>query len=188
MIIIIFYREKPSNTRVNVSNSFKRYWPILIWFFSYWNYYIINSFSMIMWFWCNEGFTEFSHISLWQSYNIAHRVTTLSSSSSCHATSTDFSDPLLPSVSIVSRSRQVLQATSVIGTELWYVGSSWSSNLCSSMCKGSQEYIANEYVLTSPAVCHMSVSSNLNSSRDGCTATVLWDVASKIYSTQLAAF
>ena len=45
----------------------------------------------------------------------------------------DFLDPLSPLVSIVHCSRQIFQATSCIGTELQYVGSSWSSNLCTSM-------------------------------------------------------
>ena len=40
---------------------------------------------------------------------------------SCHATSTDFPDPLSSPDSIVHRSRQVFQATSCIGTELLYV-------------------------------------------------------------------
>ena len=42
----------------------------------------------------------------------------LSSSSSCRAASKDFPDPLSPSVSIGHRSRQVLQTTFCIGTEL----------------------------------------------------------------------
>ena len=39
-------------------------------------------------------------------------------SSSCHAASTDFLGPLSPPASIVHRSREVLQATSCIGTKL----------------------------------------------------------------------
>ena len=38
----------------------------------------------------------------------------ISSSSSCRASSTDFPDPLTPSVNIVQYSRQVFQATSCI--------------------------------------------------------------------------
>ena len=90
-----------------------------------------------------------------------------SSSSSCRATSMDFPDPLSPLFSIVHRSRQVSQATSCISTELLSIGSCWSSNLCSSMWGGPQEDIVYELVLTSPAVSHISDSSNLDSFRDG---------------------
>ena len=38
-----------------------------------------------------------------------------------------------------------------IGTELFYVGSSWSSCLCSSMWGGPHEYVTYEYVPTCPA-------------------------------------
>ena len=55
------------------------------------------------------------------------------SSSSCHTISMDIPDPLLPLLPIVHCSQQVLKATSCIGTELLYVGSSWSSCICSSM-------------------------------------------------------
>ena len=63
---------------------------------------------------------------------------------------------------------QVFKATSCIGTELLYVGSSWSSYLCSSMWRDPQEYIIYKFVLISPAVPRMSGSSNLDSFRDGC--------------------
>ena len=63
--------------------------------------------------------------------------------------------------------RKVFQAISCIDSELLYIGSSWSSNLCSSMRRGTQEYIAFELVLTSSAVSRMSGSSNLDSFRDG---------------------
>ena len=56
-----------------------------------------------------------------------------SSSSSCHAASTDLPDPLSPPVTIAHRSWLVFKATSCIGTELLYIGSGWSSYLCSSM-------------------------------------------------------
>ena len=42
-------------------------------------------------------------------------------------------DSLSPLVSIVHCSQEVFNATSCIGTELLYIGSSWSSYLCSSM-------------------------------------------------------
>ena len=90
-----------------------------------------------------------------------------SSSSSCRAASTDIPDPLSQPVSIVHRFRRVLKSTSCIGIELLYVGSSWSSCLCSSMWRGPQEYIAYEFVPTSPVVSRMSGSSNLDSFRDG---------------------
>ena len=94
-----------------------------------------------------------------------------SSSSSCHAISTDIPDPFSPSFYIVHCFRQVFNATSCIGTELLYVGSSWSSCICSSMWRGPQEYITYEFVLTSPAVSRMSGYSNFDSFRDG------WQVA-----------
>ena len=89
------------------------------------------------------------------------------SSSSCHTISTGIPDPLPPPVSIVHRSREVFKATSCIGTELLYIGSRWSSYLCSSMRRGPQEYVAYEFVLTSPAVSCMSGSPNFDSFREG---------------------
>ena len=50
-----------------------------------------------------------------------------SSSSSCCAASMDLPDPLLPPISIVHCSQWVFKATSCIGRELLYIGSSWSS-------------------------------------------------------------
>ena len=50
-----------------------------------------------------------------------------------HAISTDIPDPLSPPILIVHCFRQVFRVTSRIGTELLYVGSCWSSCLCSSM-------------------------------------------------------
>ena len=44
--------------------------------------------------------------------------------SSCHAASADLPSPLFPFVSIVHRSWDVFKATSYIGTELLYIGSS----------------------------------------------------------------
>ena len=73
---------------------------------------------------------------------------------------------LTPSVSLVHCPREVFQATSSIGIELPYVGSSWSSYLCSSMWGGPLEYITYDFVRTSPAVFCMSGSSNFNSYRD----------------------
>ena len=71
-------------------------------------------------------------------------------------------------VSIIHYSRQVFKASSCIGTELWYIGSCWSSCLCSSIWRGPQEYVTYEFVPTSPAVSCMSSSSNLDSFRSGC--------------------
>ena len=55
-----------------------------------------------------------------------------------------------------------------------YIGSSWSSYLCSFMWRGPPEYVAYELVLTSPAVSYMSSSFNLDSVCDG------WLVAIKL--------
>ena len=90
-----------------------------------------------------------------------------SSLSSCRPASTDLPYPLLLPVSIVHYSRQVFQATSCIGSELLYIGSSRSSNLFSSMWRGPREYITYEFVLTFPAVSCMSGLSHLDSFRDG---------------------
>ena len=70
---------------------------------------------------------------------------------------------LLQPVSIVHRSRQVLQATSYITTELLCIGSNWLSNLCSFVWSDPLEYVAYEFVLTSSAVSRMSGSTNLES-------------------------
>ena len=56
-----------------------------------------------------------------------------SSSSSRRTINTDIPDPLSPPSPIIHCFRQVFRITSCIGTELLYVGSSWSSCLCSSM-------------------------------------------------------
>ena len=55
-------------------------------------------------------------------------------------------------VSITYRYREVFEGIHYIGTELLNIGFSWWSCLCSSMWRGSLEYIAYEFVLTSPAV------------------------------------
>ena len=68
--------------------------------------------------------------------------------------------------------QEVFQATSYIGTELLYISSSWSSNFCSSMWRGPQEYISYKFVLTSSAVSRMSDSSNLDSFCDGWLVAV----------------
>ena len=68
---------------------------------------------------------------------------------------------------IYIRTHEVFQATFYIGTVLLYIGSCWSPILCSSICRGAQEYIAYELLLTSPAVSRKSGSSNLDSFRDG---------------------
>ena len=64
-----------------------------------------------------------------------------SSSSSCRTIRTDIPDPLSPPLPIVHCFRQVLRATSRIGTELLYVCLSWSSCICTSMWRDPQEYI-----------------------------------------------
>ena len=90
-----------------------------------------------------------------------------SSSSSCHATSKDIPDPLLPLLHIVHRLWLAFRATSRILTYLPYVCSNWSSCFCSTICGGPLEYITNDLVPASPAVSCMSGSSNLDSFRDG---------------------
>ena len=90
-----------------------------------------------------------------------------SSSSSCRAASMDIPDPLSPLLPIVHRFWQVFRATSLILTQLLYVGSSWSSCFCLAVCRGPQEYITYELVLASPAVSCISGSSNLDSFCDG---------------------
>ena len=97
---------------------------------------------------------------------------------SWRAISTDLPDILSPTVSIVHRSWEVFRASFCIGSEL-YIGTCWSSCLCSSMWRGPQEYIDYEFVLTSPAVSCMSALSNLDSFRDECLMSVqllLWGV------------
>ena len=88
-------------------------------------------------------------------------------SSSCRTASTDLPDPLSPPVSILFRPQEVFQATSCISEEWLYIGSSWTSYLCSSMWKGPWEHITYEFILTSPPVSHMPGSSNLDSFHDG---------------------
>ena len=61
-------------------------------------------------------------------------------------------DPFSPHLPIVYCFRLILRATSRIGTELLYVGSSWTPCLYSFMWRGSLEYITFELVPTSPAV------------------------------------
>ena len=65
----------------------------------------------------------------------------LLSSSSSRTISADIPDPISPPFSIIHCFQQVFKATSRIGTELLYVGSSWPSCLCSAMWRGPQEYI-----------------------------------------------
>ena len=95
-----------------------------------------------------------------------------SSSSSCCAISMDIPDPLSPPLPIILCFWQVFRATFHIATELLYVGSSWSSCLCSSMWRDPQEYITYELIPTSPAVSCMSGSSNFDSFRDGWLVAV----------------
>ena len=57
-------------------------------------------------------------------YLMLNQVLYISSSSSCHAISSDILDPLSPPLPIVHRLRQVPRATPRILTELLYVGSS----------------------------------------------------------------
>ena len=79
----------------------------------------------------------------------------------------DAPDPLPPSFSIVHRFQEVFKATTCIGTELLYVGSSWSSFLSSFIWRGPLEYVTYEFFLTSLALSCMSGSSKEDSFRDG---------------------
>ena len=56
--------------------------------------------------------------------------------SSFYTISSYIPDPFSQPLPIIHCFRQVFRATSRIGTELLYIGSSWSSCLCSSMWKG----------------------------------------------------
>ena len=103
--------------------------------------------------------------------NCSYNVSSSSSSSSCRAISTDIPDPLSPHLHCFW---QIFRATSRIGTELLYVGSSWTSSHCSSMWRGPQEHIPYELVSTSPAVFRVSGLSNFDSFRDG------WLVAAQL--------
>ena len=53
-----------------------------------------------------------------------------------------------------------------------YIDSTWSSWLCSAMWRGPREYVAYEFVLTSPAMSYISGSSYLDSFRDGWSVAV----------------
>ena len=116
----------------------------------------------------------------------------ISSSSSCRAISTDIPDSLSSLLPIVHCFRQVLRATSRIGTELLYVCSSWSSCLSTSMWRVPQEYITYKFVPTSLAVSRMSGSSNFDSFLwwvvGGRTADALWGAVSRTCSILLTAF
>ena len=80
-----------------------------------------------------------------------------------HAASTNLPDHLSPPFSIVHRSREVFYATSCFSTELLYIGSSWSYSFYSSMRRSPREYVAYEFVLTSPAKSCMCGSYNFDS-------------------------
>ena len=105
-----------------------------------------------------------------------------SSSLSRRANSTDIPDPLLPPLPIVYYFQLVFRVTSRFGTKLLYVGSSWSSCLCSSMWRDPQEHIPYELVPTCAAVFRMSGSANFDSFSwwvvGGLTAAALWGAAS----------
>ena len=91
----------------------------------------------------------------------------------CHTESTDLPHPLSPPVSIVHRSQEIFKVISCIGTELLYIGSSWS------MWKGLQEYIACEFVLTSLAVSRMSGSTNFDKKLEGNYTRMLRAIMNK---------
>ena len=78
----------------------------------------------------------------------------------------DLPEPPSPFFYIVHRSQHVFQTTSRIGTELLLIGSNCLSDVCLSMSRDPQKYIAFAFVLTSPAVFRMPGSSNLDGFRD----------------------
>ena len=87
-------------------------------------------------------------LACWQSFFMQ----TSSALSSCRIASTDLPGSHSLPFPITYRFRQIFQTTNCIGTEQLFIGSSWLSNLCSSMCTGPQEFIAYEFVSTSMAV------------------------------------
>ena len=101
----------------------------------------------------------------------------ISSLLSCRTASTDSPDPLPPPVFIVHRFRRSSRLHPVIGTELLYIAGRLT--FARPYERDPPEYITHEFVLTSPAVSRMPGSSKMDSFRDGCTAAVLWGVASK---------
>ena len=91
---------------------------------------------------------------------------------SCRAISVDIPDPLSPHLPMVHCFRLILRAIYRIGTELLYLGSSWTSCLCSSIWMSPQEYITYELIPTSSAVSRVSGPSNFDSFRDGWLVAV----------------
>ena len=100
-------------------------------------------------------------------YIVSSSSSPSSSLSSCRYISTDIPDSLIPPLPIAHCFRQVFKTTCCISTELLYVGSSWSSCLCTSMWRGPQEYITYELASTSSEVSRKSGSSNFYCFRDG---------------------
>ena len=88
---------------------------------------------------CNLSKTEIYKTQYHQEDSVAYWpiCCTVTSSSSCPATSMDIPDSLSPLRPIIHRFWQVLRATSHILTELLYVGSSLSPCFCSTMWGGS---------------------------------------------------
>ena len=106
----------------------------------------------------------------WYTHTHIYIYIYISSSLSSCAISTGIPDPLSPPLPIVHFFRQVFRNTFHTGTESLYVGSSWSSCLCSAMWRGPQEHITYELIPTSPAV--SAGSSNFDSFRDGLKVVV----------------
>ena len=107
------------------------------------------------------------YFQIWNKKELNIIISSYKQPSSCRAINVDIPDSLSPFLCIVYCFRQVFRTSSRIGTELVYVGSSWSSCLCSSMWRGLLEYIFYELVPTSPVLSRMSGSSNFDSFRDG---------------------
>ena len=99
----------------------------------------------VMMLWTRRTRVQIPDLTVW--------ISSSSSSLSSRAVSMDLPDPLSQFVSIVHRSRQVFQATSCIGKELLYIGSSWSFCLCWSMWRGPRELMSSSLLLLQCPVC-----------------------------------
>ena len=112
----------------------------------------------------------------------------VSSSSSCHAASTDFPDPRSPPFSIVHRSQEVFQAKSCIGTELLYevlAGHHTFARPCEWVHRCTSLTSSSLLKQQCPA-CLVRLTWMVFVMR--CIAAVLWGAASMTSSIQLAEF
>ena len=94
---------------------------------------------------------------------------------SYRAISADIPDPLSLPLPIVHCFQQVFRVTSSIGTELLYVGSGWSSSLCSSMWSGVHRctsVMSSSLLLQHSTEGLARLDRNLDSFRDGWLVAV----------------